>query len=693
MKAEVLSIGNVLKFKDSKNGDVQFVLPRFQRAYVWEEKNWETLLEDICEIHKAEDKNTNHFMGAIVAIDEGENNEHLQTFALVDGQQRLITISVLLCALANKSEKCRLHPQFRSYLENMGHDADNRFKVLPTERDRDALKHLISPGDTSDKAEESRINGAYVYYETKIAGELKNLQVDDLFDTVLNKLTLVMIIMDQNEQPHQIFARLNAESVRLSLPDLVRNYIAMRLPERSQGDIFDNYWSPIETFLKEQNRITGRSGELTAFLRHYLSRFSHNITSDYEDLAYAAFRRHMEKEELHGVEEFTEEIKRLHRYARHYRRLLRPDHEEDPVIHRRLHNLNRLGQTTTYPLLLYMYDNYKIGEINRDTFLEILRILENYLVRFFLGKEQSNRLNKYFLKILKRAKDDKINICEPDNFKAELVRDYYPADRRIYDVTKLNGFPESGNRDKIVFILEEINHSFENGNGEVTQNGKLTIEHIMPKKVENAPESWKIMLGEDWREIHKSHLDRLGNLTIMPRNENSRLKNEGYHRKRNYFRSRSNNLLMNSKYFKDSRRAKEWNANEIQKRTKWLVGIALNEIWKPLDRGHRKQNVDYTRSKPKSYSLQSNKYDATDWKSLIQDVTQRVVDLTTTDDFTNIAAEFPDKFRRDRGYKKHEFDLGNGWFVDDTMSANDAFAFLKDLTSSADLGFRINIKR
>ncbi|MDX2139843.1 MAG: DUF262 domain-containing protein [Chloroflexota bacterium] len=371
----------------SGGGEVHYVLPHFQREYAWEKDNWQTLLDDILSIYELYDPKNEpeHFMGALVVISDGTRSGTIPAFKLVDGQQRLTTFSLCLCALGRLIEHShpQLHRRIQKLLTNEDEVGDLRYKLVPTLKydDRETYKAILDGKEP--KSTESRITGAfdYVLRQLRTSITTKGIDPEQLFLVLANCMHVVFIALDQRERPYEIFESLNAKGKALTQPDLIRNYIAMTLPEAQQAEVFENDWSNIEQLLKE-SRTVSRIGELTAFIRHYLAYHSGVLAN--KDHVYARFRDRMEAQS-----NFANEITILHRFAIYYDRLLRPENEPDEEIRYWLHRLNILESATAYPFLLGSYEHWYQGRINRESFVEGLQALENYLMRRYLAGEQS----------------------------------------------------------------------------------------------------------------------------------------------------------------------------------------------------------------------------------------------------------------------------------------------------------------
>ena len=296
MQADSFKIAKVF----SGGGDVHYILPYFQREYAWEKSNWQVLLNDVLDIYEAYDPDNvpEHFMGSLVVINDGTRSGTVPAFKLVDGQQRLTTISLFFCVLSRLAEKIKpaLKVKIHKFLINPEETGLLKYKLLPTRKygDQDVYIALIEGQDQLPK-NDSKIPEAFSFLYKEIEGRIKREEIDleRLFIVLSNCLQVVFIDLNQEERPYEIFESLNAKGKDLSQADLVRNYIAMKLPESKQGEVFDKYWSKIENLLQEK-RTVGRSrlGELTAFLRHYMA-FRTGILIN-ERHVYARFRDRIE---------------------------------------------------------------------------------------------------------------------------------------------------------------------------------------------------------------------------------------------------------------------------------------------------------------------------------------------------------------------------------------------------------------
>ena len=234
----------------SHGGNILYLLPHFQREYTWDKDNWKTLLADIYNIcdPDAVDQKAEHFLGSLVIINDGTRDGIITALKLVDGQQRLITISLILSALYHLTEKNnqQLALNIKSLLVNQYASGPTQFKIRPTKKyDDRAVYQAIITAETLPSSTRSKIPAAYNYIYKELDYKLSKKELDpsQLFLALTNRLYVVVIDLDSKERPYEIFESLNTKGKPLTQPDMVRNYIAMRLPEDKQEAIFDQSWS------------------------------------------------------------------------------------------------------------------------------------------------------------------------------------------------------------------------------------------------------------------------------------------------------------------------------------------------------------------------------------------------------------------------------------------------------------------
>jgi uncharacterized protein with ParB-like and HNH nuclease domain len=658
MKADSLHMGKVF----SSGGDVHYVLPHFQREYAWEKKDWLTLLKDIFNIYEIYDpqKVLEHFMGALVVINDGTQSGTVPVFRLVDGQQRLTTISLLLAALGHliqdDPEHKVLYRKIRGHLVNQYEEGSILYyKLLPTLKygDRESYTAIIN-GAPPPANVESQIPTAYAFLFQQLETRYRNGQFDpnQLFNVLMTSLQVVFINLNGSERPYEIFESLNYKGKSLTQADLVRNYIAMKLPPERQEEAFIQLWSPIEETLLEK-RTVGRSrlGELTAFLRHYFA-YLYGVLVN-KDHVYSRFR---DRGEEMSVAAFEAELKTLKRFAGYYDRLLRPRQEPDADIRNQLHRLNILESSTAYPFLIFMYEQWQAGEINRDAFLAGLRTLETYMVRRFLARESTNYLNKMFPTLARDVDVSQFNA----SLRQVLGSKNEPSDTRLrqsaetvklYDRT-------SYTRQKLGLIYNTINQHLSAGSGAYTVlDNDPTIEHIMPQTL---TESWKQHLGDNWIQDYEL-LHTLGNLTLVTQSWNSQLSNALYETKREKFAAHG--FLLNQAYFSGPEAPPQWHGETIRARAQWLME-KMTAIWPQLG-----ETAGGWEEKPKALTIIGETFPLQSWRDMLRVTADFVAQWHDGQFDEKIVAQLPNYFSKEP-FASASHQLPNGWWININHNAN-----------------------
>ena len=374
MKASETKLQRVIE------GTNQYVVPLFQRKYSWDTKEWNTLWEDLVELYE-EERPRSHFIGSIVTMPTQSVPEGVAKFLLIDGQQRFTTIFILLSVLRDKartSASGTLADEIeQTLLKNpfkQGHDA---FKLLPTQGDRESFLSVIKNEVAST---DDQIARAYKFFERKVrASQIPDLE--KLKQIIVSQLILVSIVLDRDDNPHLVFESLNAKGRALSQADLIRNYFFMKIHVDEQERLYGACWTPMQDRLGEN---------LTECIRHFLMKDGGVIK---QGEIYFALKERADEKSPQQIVEYLQEITG---FAEYYARLLTPSLEPSASISHQMHRLNRIEVTTAYPFLLNIYNDYTAGKVSEVEFAEILRILENFMVRRFVCGVPTYGLNKVF---------------------------------------------------------------------------------------------------------------------------------------------------------------------------------------------------------------------------------------------------------------------------------------------------------
>lgn len=480
----------------------QFIIPIFQRTYSWTERECKQLWDDIVRVGN-QDQVSAHFVGSIVYIEQGLSQATRRSpFMIIDGQQRLTTLSLILEALSRQlngyeplegfsSEKIR-----HDYLLNVVEHGDKRYKLLLTQTDKDSL---ISIMERQDYPEEFsyRIKENFDFFMEQIRSESNNL---DIVCKGLDKLTVVDISLDRNQDnPQLIFESMNSTGLELSQADLIRNFVLMGMNQDQQTSLYKSHWRPMEVAFGQE-----AYGKLfDGFMRHYLTLKTGDIPKI--NKVYEAFKAYYRRPEIveKGVDALVADI---HVYAGYYCAMALGK-EKNQKLALAFRDLQDLRVDVAYPFLLELYYDWKEGLLSLDEFELIIRLVESYVFRRAVCNIPTNSLNKTFATFTRNVNKNRYlesiqaqflllpsyrRFPQDEEFRREImVRDLYNFRIRSYWLRRMENY----GRKERVFVDE------------------YTIEHILPQN-ENLSTKWQEDLGPDWKQVQETWLHTLGNLTL-----------------------------------------------------------------------------------------------------------------------------------------------------------------------------------
>ena len=542
----------------------QLSIPIFQRRYSWEEKDCQQLLDDILRVG-SNDKIDSHFLGSIVYIQKGlAPHGTVPKLFVIDGQQRLITLSLLLSALSltivEKGDNIGTSPESlqNNYLFNNEADGELRYKLLLTKNDKGTLIDLLEdryiPRPTNPS---SLLVENHEFFKNK----LKKVDLKTLH-TGIEKLVIVNIVLDlTTDDPQKIFESLNSTGVNLSEADLIRNYVFMSLKPTFQERLYENYWSPMEQLFGDEY-----AERFDSFMRDYFTLKMKQIPS--RGAVYEKFKeRYPVNDNLEQLEEIVKEI--LH-YAKYYVNMVLLT-ESDPELWRCFADLAELQADASYPFLLEVYDDYNQGLIERTDVIKILQLVESYVLRRAICGMSARVMNKLFASLMNEV--DENNYLESLNnaFLGMGTNKRYPTDIEFKEAFIHKDVYTSNRPDYLLRKLENYERS-----KEPIEISDYTVEHIMPQ---NLTEAWQQELGEDFQQIHQKWLHRIGNLTLT--GYNSEYSNRPFKKKRDLpnIGLRHSPLHLNQGFAN----TEQWNEAAMIARAEELAEKAC-KIWVDLSR-------------------------------------------------------------------------------------------------------------
>jgi uncharacterized protein with ParB-like and HNH nuclease domain len=353
------------------DGRKQSVIPLYQRPYSWQKPNWDTLWQDILDCQNGSAKLDPHFMGAIVSLAVTTVPIGVNKHLIIDGQQRLTTVSIILCAIRHFLDDST-RERIRDFLINRHDEGLDRFKLAPTQADRAVYEHIVNETQVADTS--SQLYKAHEYFKRKFAAlePEDGIGASQILEIIESALRVVMINLDADqEDPYEIFESLNFKGTDLTPADLVRNFVLMKYKHSlgEHGDqtrIYNQYWRPIESNCGE---------DLPQFLLHYCRLNGSEVR---KKSIYPSFKKLVEKQ---TPDQLEQELARMKHLSAIYPRFVNPDIEPDPRAARPLNVLKILGVTVFYPLLMRLFQSQENGVISTDELHEALDVLDAYLIR------------------------------------------------------------------------------------------------------------------------------------------------------------------------------------------------------------------------------------------------------------------------------------------------------------------------
>ncbi len=493
----------LLKFFE-ENQNNQFVIPIYQRVYSWEKEQCKQLWDDIIKIG-GNDKMNGHFIGSILYV--RVDDTHSSPLLIIDGQQRLTTITLLLIALRDHLndedeflEKFSCQKIQNRYLINSDKDGDKKFRLILSESDRDTLLSLIDKNKRKPSEPSLKIMENFKLFEKWIH---KNTDKLETIFKGLDKLMIVWIALKKGkDDPQLIFESMNSKGIELTQTDLIRNYIVMEMEVEKQEDFYNQYWRAMEEDFKQNETLFNQ------FVRHYLTIKTGKIPN--EKRVYEAFKRYQQER---GIE--TEVLLQdLQKYCGFFCQIVFKK-EDDKDLNKALGFLVDLERDVVYPLLLELYSDYKDGVLSKQDFIPIIDLIESYICRRAVCGIPSNGLNKFFPSFTKKIDKKQYLKSVEEHFGSLTGNQKFPNDFEFKDsfITKELYGRNKTKKKKTKYFLERL----ENFDTKEPVNTKeCTTEHIMPQTLDL---EWERDLGENFQAIHDKYLHTIGNLTLTGYNQ------------------------------------------------------------------------------------------------------------------------------------------------------------------------------
>ncbi|MDU9769804.1 DUF262 and DUF1524 domain-containing protein [Helicobacter pylori] len=580
---------NAMKLLDfiGKSQEKQFVIPIYQRVYSWGEKQCKQLWDDIIKTG-GNDQIEGHFIGSIVFVHDGIYTTNHNELLIIDGQQRLTTITLLFIALRDHlNDEDELLEKFscqkiqNRYLINSDEKGDKKFKLILSEPDRNTLLSLIDKDRRKPSEPSLKIMENFKLFEEWIR---KNTDKLETIFKGLEKLMVVEISLERSkDNPQLIFESMNSTGKDLTQTDLIKNYILMGLEPKKQEIFYTKYWRAMEEVFKQNETLFNQ------FVRHYLTIKTREIPNI--NKVYVAFKRYQQER---GIE--TEVLLQdLQKYCGYFCQIVFKK-EADKDLNKALGFLVDLEMDVVYPLLLELYSDYSDGVLSKTDFIPIIALTESYICRRTVCGLGTNSLNKVFPFVTKKINKDqylesikahfgylteKQRFPNNDEFKKLFITiDFYHFQKKEYFLERLEKFDTK----------EPVNIK------------ECTIEHIMPQTLE---EEWERDLGENFQAIHEKYLHTIGNLTLT--GYNSECSNNSFQEKRDMENGFKQSPLRLNQSLKD---LESFDEKKIEKRANDLAEDWALKIWTypNLDAETLEKYKQKGKREKKAYDLSSYKF-------------------------------------------------------------------------------------
>ena len=633
----------------------RFIIPVYQRNYDWKETHCKQLFKDMLDLIGSDRKS--HFFGSIVRsqLQGGGAEDYL----IIDGQQRLTTVTLLLLAIRNNIIEGVVTPKDDKLAQKIWHkfivdeyqNDIRKIRLKPIKDDCIAFDNLIFKS-SDDFIMTSNVTCNYLFLDRNIKELAGEILIDELYESI-SKLVIIDIFLDSDDNPQLIFESLNSTGLDLSEADKIRNFILMGLDISAQEKYYENYWNKIE-------KNTGY--KVSTFIRDYLTLKTSKITSI--DKVYFIFKEFVGEPSKESTEMI---LKDLLLYSEIYKKIVSANtgsKEIDTVIKR----INQLDMSVIYPYLFALFHHEKEVLLSKCELLKVISTIEIFIFRRLICGVPTNALNKIFSTLHKDVTREKE---EPYTYSDKLVyilqsktgTSRFPKDeefRQSY-ITKNIYSMQSKNK---VYLFERL----ENGDSKevndivaLMSEGKLTVEHIMPQTLND---NWKTAIGDNWSDVHANWLNTIANLTLT--GYNSKYSNRPFEEKRDIENGfKESGLRLN----KAVATCDKWTEQELQLRQQEMMEKAL-KLWVYPETSYQpkqkeseiislSEDFDFTNRSISSFNFFSTTYKVADWTDTIVEVIKLLTELESSLIYKETADVGNNNFSREKKSNSHKKIIDN----------------------------------
>lgn len=547
--------------------DKQFSIPIYQRRYSWTEKQCTTLWDDIVKLGGKEG-NAGHFIGSVVCYQQNDEDMpgEIKVKVVIDGQQRLTTLSLIMLAMIRSYEHLgeegkRIASSIkRQYILNEEYSGEDKYKLVPTYEDKETYFAIVNEQEHELKNPSTQMLDNFNLFCEYLSDDEELLKK---IYSGINRLDLVYIVLTKSQDnPQLIFESMNSTGLGLSQGDLLRNFLLLDMPPQEQEELYNGYWKPIE-----QDFGNNYASKFDYFLRDYLTMLESKTVkmgTEYEEYKEYFSDKGLSKEEM---------LKDLRKYSKFYTKIYNCD-DADEDLNQLWKELKVQQVDVANPFLMQVYNDYANNELSKKDFIDIIKTINSYVYRRYICGIPTNSLNKTFAVLY--------NSVEKENYRISVIATLmllegykeFPADEEFKEAFATKNIYTTRLKNYTLEKLENNNHL----NGIKIDGKDISIEHILPE-TDNLKPYWREVLGENWKELQKDNIHRIGNLTLTKGVYNSQMSDLPFDEKikvpggiRDSHYRLSNDIVDKEK----------WDIEEIDKRSRRLAHQAIN-IWKYPD--------------------------------------------------------------------------------------------------------------
>jgi len=574
------------------DGTKQFIVPIFQRDYSWGTKHCQQLWQDILRV--GGDPSTRaHFLGSVVYIAAEDNQAAIPRWLVIDGQQRLTTVTILLTALRDQlraapseDETLPIPEEIEDrFLRNRHAKGERRSRLMLRRADNETLSELIAEKELSANAAES-VSGNYDFFRDCLA----NADISIVYAGI-SKLVVVDVCLTRgHDDPQMIFESLNSTGLDLTQADLIRNFVLMRLEDELQTRLYEDYWRPIELDFGKRYRT-----EFDKFCRDFLVLKLRPSKQLRADEIYHHFRIYFQAETSNRTVE--EVLVELRCFAGYYVRFSLGQ-ESDPLFAGAASRLRNLVEVVS-PLMLKLYDCHSCTDnFDSQSFSEAIELLESYVFRRLACDMQTRSRYQVFVSLANKIdSDDPLQSLKVALYRGSRKR-RFPSNSEFRDALETRDIYSMRS---CAYLLDRL----ENDSKEKIDTSTFTIEHVMPQN-QNLQSRWREMLGPDWKAIQDTWLHRLGNLTLT--GYNTAYSDRAFEEKKKMPKGFNESPLRLNRFIREQ---DCWTAAEIEVRGKKLAKQAIG-VWPELSvdlNAVKEAELEERRANAEQFSIETVGFD------------------------------------------------------------------------------------